>query len=810
MKNILYNLILLVGVSLFLASPVFAHQETVTIFLTDDGFVPKSVSAHVGSRISFLNKGSDPGWPASDFHPTHMLYPEFDARRPIRPGDFWGFKAEEVGKWEFHDHLDPHKKGTLVIKKDEEVEEVKLENKKSNWILDFWNYLQGLVRKPVTPLEFKKLSSEKQFNELTNMAKQKGAKEVWLFVIKTYQSEAGNSGNIHDLAHLAGGLLFQKKGWEGLVDCTPKFAFGCYHGFFDVAFAKNLSGLSKAHDKCLLVGAVNSGPFGSCIHGIGHGVASYYHTTDLTSSLTTCQKLKNGSQFCFDGVFMEFERGATADFYKKDDLLYPCDTVSQEFVFSCGRNLPAVVMDRLGRSFEEAAAVCLGSGNEGLTQGCLDSLGYIAAARGKGKATEIITWCAKIPDDNYRVNCLTKAAGELVFSESPNWQNEYPKLCEGMALCESYVQGIIRDYGRKMKTQLPEFNQGDDPKSYVATLMKACSRGGAFNECYEQVGEQLSKNFDLKKSLAILKEDEEVSEVYARCHEVTHYLSRNEYKKTGSIPKVYAACDSTCHGGCYHGALEEYLRQNREARLENICGKRESYDRPLVYFECVHGLGHAAMFVTDMEVRQSLKMCDNLPDQGDRERCYSGVFMENASSSTNLEHPTEYLSKTDPMFPCTILAEKYLSLCYRYQSSYFAILSSYDWNKVIDLCFQAPNQYQHECFRTMGTNQVGYTSDPELWKKDCDLIPRNEFRGVCHTGVVSSLAYRFVGDTEKMLDYCLRMDDEIQKGCYEQIGLGFVEWFASKSRAEKSCQEIANVPGRNWCHSGIAKYGVVG
>lgn len=350
----------------------------------------------------------------------------------------------------------------------------------------------------------------------------------------------------------------------------------------------------------------------------------------------------------------------------------------------------------------------------------------------------------------------------------------------------------------------------EDVVSYTRRALAACLQNGATNDCYKAVANFLYQKLGLKESLALLAENEEHREVYARCHEVTHYLSRHEFEKVGSIPGVYTSCDSTCHGGCYHGALEAYLSQeanqspyeNLDEKFTQICGAPGDYENLLIFNECRHGLGHAAMFVTNTDLPRSLRMCDNLPTPSAREYCYSGVFMENSSSSTNINHPSQYLRADDPYYPCNMLEEKYLRLCYRYQSSHFSLITHHDWGKVAELCLGVPETYREECFRTVGTNQVGFTKDMNVWNANCQRMP-TAYRAICYQGVVSSLAYRFVGNVNKVEDFCQLAPKQYQEACFGQLGIATRDWSDSFARRQAWCSELFSPSFQEWCMQGV-------
>ncbi|MBI4130149.1 hypothetical protein HY468_02435, partial [Candidatus Roizmanbacteria bacterium] len=643
-----------------------------------------------------------------------------------------------------------------------------------------------------------------------------GAPKAWQLVKNAFAGEGGSSGNIHDLAHLAGILLYEKGGFESIIDCGSEFAFGCYHGFLDKAFAENLDHLLDAEQSCLQLGPANSGPVASCIHGIGHGVASFYATSDIEKSLSSCRKLTSGNEYCFDGVFMEFVRSAPDSFFKRDDPYYPCNSLEEQYgysySFSCGRNQPSLLMGRFKRGFDEVVKICRDSDSKPFKNACFDAIGFSLAST--GDVQQIIAGCKKIGVDEFTAKCAQAAAGEMVFQEIPGWQEKSKEVCtgvlQGQKECLEHIERLIKEYNKQASFNFRNLKSGEDASSYIKEQLKICYEGGGRDSCYKQAADMLYRNIGLAQTLELFKKNEEYPEVYARCHEVTHYLSRLEYEKQGSIANVYAQCDSTCHGGCYHGTIEAYLKEKSiqtettiASEFAKICGKQSDYQKPIEFNECLHGTGHAAMFVTDMELTQSLTLCDTLLEQQHKERCYTGVFMENSSSSTSFDHASKYIKADDPFYPCNALEEQYQPLCWQYQSSYFSIISKQDWKKVAELCLQVPDAYHDRCFRTIGTNQVGFTSSLETMKKDCDLMPSEHFKNICIAGVVSSLSYRFVGDMQKMIDFCSLADPQNRETCFKQIGSGVLDWDNNKGMAKKECQKIPDLAGLSWCLSVI-------
>lgn len=88
---------------------------SVVVHMMDSGYSTSSIRVRAGQSVAFINDASDARWPASDLHPTHEIYSQFDPRRPIEPGGQWAFRFDRCGQWRFHDHLKPNVRGVIVV-----------------------------------------------------------------------------------------------------------------------------------------------------------------------------------------------------------------------------------------------------------------------------------------------------------------------------------------------------------------------------------------------------------------------------------------------------------------------------------------------------------------------------------------------------------------------------------------------------------------------------------------------------------------------------------------------------------------------
>lgn len=131
LKHSLYILALLIGIGALGAAVWFglqgtsSHDDTaiadhrgeakVFVVLTDAGFEPRYVRITQGTQVVFTTTRANQFWPASDPHPSHSIYPEFDPKEPIMPDSSWSFIFDKVGEWGYHDHLRSYFTGTIYV-----------------------------------------------------------------------------------------------------------------------------------------------------------------------------------------------------------------------------------------------------------------------------------------------------------------------------------------------------------------------------------------------------------------------------------------------------------------------------------------------------------------------------------------------------------------------------------------------------------------------------------------------------------------------------------------------------------------------
>ncbi|HSW80532.1 MAG TPA: hypothetical protein VLG47_07180 [Candidatus Saccharimonadales bacterium] len=290
-------------------------------------------------------------------------------------------------------------------------------------------------------------------------------------------------------------------------------------------------------------------------------------------------------------------------------------------------------------------------------------------------------------------------------------------------------------------------------------------------QCLRQKYQIMTKTKGVKATFATLKAAYQTDpSVRADCHQLTHVIGRTEADKVDDVDKAFSQGDNFCWSGYYHGVMESIAKRigyaNLPAKLSTICaGIKASKPYSFYHYNCVHGLGHGVMDVTDSDLFKSLKMCDLLLDSWERQSCYGGVFMENVMDEVNPDHHTSFFKADDPMYPCTAVDDTYKEQCYLMQTSHALYASSEDFAKVFDECGAIEPNYKDTCYQSLGRDASGNsTSSVGQTRATCMLGKTLDARENCVIGAVKDFVSYFHSD-KQAIAFCKSLDSNLQETC---------------------------------------------
>lgn len=268
-------LIILFGVGLWIFRDFnLDSTRSPIVRLTKSGFSPAGLKIKMGTKVRFMTSLNNNFWPASDLHPNHEIYPEFDPKRSLSPNESWEFEFDTIGLFRYHDHINPVNRGTIVVI-DESV---------------------STSRQPINTEDLlvecgkKENLNEKRdcfTNFLGDILTQKGPDYTFDIVNRLRNEDSGFASECHTTAHDLGAVAYWKYAKDKKLPKTGSVAycgFGYIHGFMSEFGHHSRSFLTEADGVCdYFSNKLNYDgfeqmvdPFDQCYHGVGHGIAYFY------------------------------------------------------------------------------------------------------------------------------------------------------------------------------------------------------------------------------------------------------------------------------------------------------------------------------------------------------------------------------------------------------------------------------------------------------------------------------------------------------------------------------------------------------
>ncbi len=297
-------------------------------------------------------------------------------------------------------------------------------------------------------------------------------------------------------------------------------------------------------------------------------------------------------------------------------------------------------------------------------------------------------------------------------------------------------------------------------------------------------------------------------------HMFVHMVGQEAYAVSGNPTQAFLGCRDTFGSGCYHGVLQMHLKRLgnlTDQAVRDVCHKTiDTQSSEFLRYQCLHGVGHGLMLHFERDVELSLKNCDALETDRDRESCYGGVFMENFGAThghhapggdTAQAHGHDHgghsgpakkprvsgLRADDLHYPCSAVDDKYKRACYFLQTSAVFKLVGQDYIKVFKTCDQAPKQHIETCYRSLGRDISGYTlNDPKKVSELC-MLGSEPYIGYCYIGAVQD----FVNNTaspDTGMTLCATLPNEYKRDCYTGIGEMLIALFPDKERRATQCE----------------------
>lgn len=393
----------------------------------------------------FVTKRGGYFWPASNPHPTHEVYPEFDPRRPIEADSSWSFRFDKSGEWRYHDHLAPLFEGKIVVRETER---------------DFFRSspLGGRFSADCSGVE-RNSDKIKCWEEMLDSAlKEKGLEAAFDVFADLYQKEPEFAQKCHSFTHKLGKAGYEMFARRKDFLITPKAAYcsyGFFHGFTE-ALVQESNSLDGLREACEYIERNMNGETSmltSCLHGIGHGFtdgsdprARGNEWAIIKPGLALCEKIgRNESEvgICSGGVFNSLAEMYLKPEYNlaldKDDPLRICrNQLKSYFKRACFMNFKGLTMWIFGNDFSQAAKFYAENVEDKYAPDAMDNLATYAVRYmlKDDNLNEAVGICHRLSNP-LRVNCITGLGAGLMTFGLP--EKEYVRaidFCRSALLAE--------------------------------------------------------------------------------------------------------------------------------------------------------------------------------------------------------------------------------------------------------------------------------------------------------------------------------------------------------------------------------------
>jgi len=145
------------------------------------------------------------------------------------------------------------------------------------------------------------------------------------------------------------------------------------------------------------------------------------------------------------------------------------------------------------------------------------------------------------------------------------------------------------------------------------------------------------------------------------------------------------------------------------------------------------------------------------------------------------------LDPADPLYPCSIMAERYLHACYQMQTSVMLNLNHGDIGNAAKSCAGAPPSVRGVCFQSLGRDITSYTArDPQKTADMCDKASE-PYRPSCYFGAAKALV-DWTATTEAAFTFCHIVGHEAGgPNCYQALGEEIATLLATGPEREEQC-----------------------
>jgi len=498
------------------------NGNQVTIEMTDTGFQPSEITISQGDTVVFRSTGERGHWVASNYHPTHTVYPNsdirkcgtvyepllFDACTVIEPGEEYRFTFHEAGVWNFHDHVAPRYSGRIIVSKAPPWRPVSFlyAHAKLLSLLSVFssekNPLENVADIPGFDLRQpdasglligQKVNLEELFSshdyesetifhytfddiEIRKVVFQLGVTRTMEKILE--ESDGGTAFDCHIAAHYVGRAAYDVFGVSALKECNASCHSGCYHGAMEALFWERGVSETTAHVNKVCSAFDSLFARSQCYHGSGHGFLAL-SDYDVPGALTQCESLGDvdATDSCYGGVFMENIvtavglgaglTGHSTDWLSLTDMDYPCDTLngSPGAQKKCYGMQTSWMFVLAANDYEKVIDACRRAPTTMIPE-CFRGFGRDSAGNSLRSPEVLDISCSSVPEE-FRPACILGGVDVVIDFWGTELHDQVSRFCDALS------ENARADCYQRLIERIPDVFSDMKKQGEVCTTMQS-------------------------------------------------------------------------------------------------------------------------------------------------------------------------------------------------------------------------------------------------------------------------------------------------------------------------------------------------
>ncbi len=263
-----------------------------------------------------------------------------------------------------------------------------------------------------------------------------------------------------------------------------------------------------------------------------------------------------------------------------------------------------------------------------------------------------------------------------------------------------------------------------------------------------------------------------IENLWPKCHEQAHDAGKVIFARVRDIGTGLRVCQDRCYSGCMHGVLMEAFQtvldpkpagahvdlSSLKPAADNLCFENKEMLASYSPGDCVHGVGHAFMFLSSYNIPQAIDVCKGFELPAMKYYCATGAYMEYVT-----ERDREDVKGRSLFHPCDV--SPYPAACFRYKMVHVARRNwraTKDPAALVPACRALQGKYRLGCFHGLGNAHMRLIAFDHLdIEKLCGAGDRDE-QFMCIEGAMERMS-KYLHERARRV--CSRLEGDRRAFC---------------------------------------------